>query len=46
MTNDLCYNQERGVIIIDGLTYTTSMIQEIKELLSSTRQRIAVQVNT
>ena len=46
MTNDLCYNQEQGVIIMDGLTYTTSMIQEIKELLSSTRQRIAVQVNT
>lgn len=47
MTNDLCYNQERGGgIIMDGLTYTTSMIQEIKELLSSTRQRIAVQVNT
>ena len=31
---------------MDDLTYTTSMIQEIKELLSGARQRVAVQVNT
>ena len=30
---------------MDDLTYTTSMIQEIKELLSVARQRVAVQVN-
>ena len=30
---------------MDDLTYTTSMIQEIKELLSGARQRVAVQVN-
>ena len=30
---------------MDELTYTTSMIQEIKELLSGARQRVAVQVN-
>ena len=31
---------------MDDLTYTTSMVQEIKELLSGARQRVAVQVNT
>ena len=31
---------------MDDLTYTTSMIQEIKELLSDAHQRVAVQVNT
>ncbi|MDO5409378.1 MAG: PDDEXK nuclease domain-containing protein [Lachnospiraceae bacterium] len=31
---------------MNDLTYTTSMIQEIKELLSGARQRVAVQVNT
>ena len=31
---------------MDDLTYTTSMIQEIKELISGARQRVAVQVNT
>ena len=31
---------------MDNLTYTTSMVQEIKELLAGARQRVAVQVNT
>ena len=49
MTKALWYNQKtenmNGAIIMDDLTYTTSMIQEIKELLSGARQRVAVQVN-
>ena len=31
---------------MSDLSYTTSMVQEIKELLSGARQRAAVQVNT
>ena len=31
---------------MSDLSYTTSMVQEIKELLSGARQRTAVQVNT
>lgn len=31
---------------MDDLAYTNSMIQEIKELLTGSRQRAAAQVNT
>ena len=31
---------------MNDLSYTASMVQEIKELLSGARQRVAVQVNT
>lgn len=31
---------------MDHFIYTNSMIQEVKELLSNARQRVALQVNT
>lgn len=36
----------KGAIRLDDLTYTNSMMNEIRELLLSARQRVAVQVNT
>lgn len=31
---------------MDDLTYTTSMMNEIRELLLNARQRVAIQINT
>lgn len=36
----------KGAINLNDLTYTTSMMNEIRELLLNARQRVAVQVNT
>ena len=37
---------EKGAIRLNDLTYTNSMMNEIRELLLNARQHVAVQVNT
>ena len=42
----LLYSSLKGALKLSDLTYTDSMMNEIRELLLNARQRVAVQVNT
>lgn len=42
----LLYSNLKGALKLSDLTYTDSMMNEIRELLLNARQRVAVQVNT
>ena len=42
----LLYSNLKGALKLSDLTYTDSMMNEIRELLLNARQRVTVQVNT